>query len=58
MLSIIIPTYNRSSSLKRTIQSFINQKNIEDYEIIISDNNSIDTKEIVTRLIEDNPKKS
>ncbi len=42
-VSVIIPTYNRSNSLRRTLNSFINQKNFEEeYEIIISDNNSED----------------
>ena len=45
--SIVIPTYNRGNLLRRAINSFLDQK-FQNFEIIISDNNSIDnTKEIV-----------
>lgn len=53
-ISIIIPTYNEESSIKRTIFSIIEyfkDKNIN-YEIIVSDDGSIDrTKDIVSNLI-------
>ena len=52
-ISVIIPTYNRSKSLIRTLKSFIYQSEMENqYEIIVSDNNSTDkTKESVLDFI-------
>lgn len=38
-LSFIVTTYNRFELLKRCVESILNQKGIEDYQIIISDNN-------------------
>ncbi len=57
-ISIIIPTFNRSKSLLRTIKSFANQDEIDNnYEIIIADNNSKDdTFEVVSRFISENKK--
>lgn len=52
-LSIIIPTYNRIESLKKTISSIINQLNPDDddTELIITDNDSTDgTREYLTQL--------
>ncbi len=40
-LSILIPTYNGSATLKQTLQSIVSQ-NFTDYEIIIGDDNSAD----------------
>ena len=49
-ISILIPTYNRSSYLKKCLESIISQ-NHDDIEIIISDNNSPDnTAEIVNQF--------
>lgn len=49
-VSIIIPTYNRASSLKRTLISIINQT-YTDYEVIIVSNGSTDnTKDIVDQF--------
>jgi glycosyltransferase involved in cell wall biosynthesis len=46
LISIIIPTYNRSNLLKITLDSLINQKYPkENFEIIISNNNSTDNTE-------------
>ena len=54
-VSIIIPTYNRSISLIRTVESFAKQKKFRNFEIIISDNNSNDnTKELVLDYIKRN----
>ena len=54
-VSIIIPTYNRSESLIRTVDSFAKQKKFRNFEIIISDNNSKDnTKELVLDYIKKN----
>ncbi len=51
ILSICIPTYNRSNSLSRTLKKLINQKWFNrDIEIIISDNASQDdTKTVVEK---------
>lgn len=38
LVSIVIPTYNRASTLKNAIDSAINQKKFDDYAIIIVDN--------------------
>lgn len=55
-ISVIIPTYNRAKYIGLTIKSFIKQnypKN--DFEIIISDNNSTDnTKTIIQGIIDNN----
>lgn len=55
-VSIIIPTYNRAKSIKRTIESFINQSLAqENYEIIVVDNNSTDnTQERIEKIINSN----
>ena len=51
LLSICIPTYNRSKYLKKTLESIINQEEFkpENVEIVISDNCSTDDTEIVCR---------
>jgi glucosyl-dolichyl phosphate glucuronosyltransferase len=51
LISVVIPTYNRAEMLGITIESFVNQQYPHDnYEIIVSDNNSSDnTKEIVSK---------
>lgn len=56
VVSVIIPTYNRSQFIGLTLESFVKQ-NFEygDFEIIIADNNSTDsTKEVVRNFIENN----
>ncbi len=54
-ISIIIPTYNRSKTLKNTIVSLISQSfKKENYEILVIDNDSSDdTKEVVEKIIKD-----
>jgi len=56
-ISVIIPTYNRIETLTYTIDSFLNQSYSKDnYEIIISDNNSTDsTKDVVSEYVTRNP---
>lgn len=60
-LSICIPTYNRASFLRTTIQSIVQQEifqSTEEIEIVISDNNSTDsTEEICKEFAEIFPKK-
>lgn len=46
--SIIIPTRNRSYTLKETIQTCLNQ-NYTNYEIIVSDNHSVDDTSTVVQ---------
>lgn len=51
-VSVIIPTFNRTSLLDGTIRSFLAQEYPQDrFEIIVADNNSTDdTKRVVERL--------
>lgn len=49
-VSVIIPSYNRGHVIKRTLDSFLNQT-FTDFEIIVVDNNSTDnTKEVVSNI--------
>lgn len=50
MISVIIPTYNNSSILVKSLVTWMNQS-IDDanYEVIIVDNNSVDDTEIVVK---------
>lgn len=54
ILSICIPTYNRSNYLKQTLDSYVNNKAFdEEVEIVISDNASEDdTREMVSHYME------
>ena len=52
MVSIIIPTYNRESTIKRAIESVLNQT-YKDIELIIVDDCSTDNTEDVVKSIED-----
>ncbi len=47
MFSVCIPTYNRARSLRRALKSAVSQ-NVENYEIIVSDNDSRDETKKVT----------
>jgi glucosyl-dolichyl phosphate glucuronosyltransferase len=50
MLSVIIPTYNRSNLLRETLDSIINQDlNKSEYEVIIINNGSTDDTENVIK---------
>ena len=55
-ISIIIPTYNRSFHISKTIDSFINQNyKLGIFEIIIIDNNSNDnTQSVIEAYIKEN----
>jgi len=49
-VSVIIPTYNRSALLRRTVQSVLNQT-FTDYEIVIVNNSSTDdTRKMIESL--------
>lgn len=50
IFSIILPTYNRAHCIERAVKSVINQT-ISDWELIVVDNNSTDnTEEIVSSM--------
>ena len=50
LVSIIIPTYNRSADLKRAIESVILQT-YNNWELIVVDNNSTDnTDEVINKV--------
>lgn len=41
-VSVVLPTYNRSANLRRTLASILGQRTTTRYEVIIVDNNSTD----------------
>lgn len=50
MISIIIPSYNRSGMIKEAIES-IHEQDYKDIEIVVvDDNSSDDTKEVISKL--------
>lgn len=53
MISIIIPTYNREKTIFKSVESVINQT-YKDIEIIIVDDNSTDRTEEIVKSFEDN----
>mgnify|MGYP000973157067 CR=1 FL=1 len=57
LITVIIPTYNRAHLLPLTLDSFISQTYPkENYEIIVSDNNSTDsTKELAAQYVINSP---
>lgn len=57
-VSVVIPTYNRSALLRSTVDSVLNQDTQTTFEVIVIDNNSSDdTKDVVASLIETYPGK-
>ena len=51
LLSICIPTYNRSEQLRRALESLVGQEGFSEVEVVISDNCSTDgTEEGTMRL--------
>ena len=51
-VSIVMPTYNRAYCIEKTIQSVLNQT-FEDWELIIVDNNSTDNSIEIIQNIDD-----
>ena len=49
MISFIIPTYNSANTIKRAIDSILNQNTDLEYEIIIVDDGSTDNTEEVIK---------
>ncbi len=52
MVSVIIPTYNRAETIKRSVYSVLNQT-YRDLECIVIDDGSIDNTEAVVKNIDD-----
>ena len=53
LVSIVMPTYNRGFCIERAITSVINQT-VSDWELIVVDNNSSDnTDEVINNLLDD-----
>ncbi|MGC4022151.1 MAG: glycosyltransferase [Cyclobacteriaceae bacterium] len=50
--SIVIPTYNRSEFIRKTIDSVLSQS-FQDFEVIVVDDGSTDNTEEVVKLIDD-----
>lgn len=49
--SVLIPTYNRSHELRKTLQSLSEQSGVEEWEVIVVDNNSNDdTADVVAEV--------
>lgn len=40
--SVIVPVYNAAAWLARTLPSWLDQEDVDDYEVILVDNNSVD----------------
>lgn len=56
MISVIIPTYSRSTLLVRALDSIVRQIVNDKFEIIVVDNNSRDdTKEVTLKFIKQHP---
>ena len=51
LLSICIPTYNRAAYLKQALQALVDNEEFDsDIEVVISDNNSKDETEIISKF--------
>lgn len=53
ILSICIPTYNRGTLLKKTLENYINCTSFNEIEIVISDNCSTDDTEAIVKSYTD-----
>ena len=52
MISFIIPSYNSANTIKRAIDSILNQNTDIEYEIIVIDDGSTDNTEQVIKCYE------
>ena len=52
LISIVIPTYNRSVELKRALKSVLSQT-YKNFEVIVVDNNSIDNTDTMLKNLND-----
>ena len=52
LISIVIPTYNRSAELKRALKSVLSQT-YKNFEVIVVDNNSIDNTDTMLKNLND-----
>lgn len=50
LLSVVIPTYNRSGYVKSTIESFLNQDYVDFEILVIDDGSTDDTRDIVEAI--------
>lgn len=57
MISVVICTYNRAPSLRRTLESFFRQDRLDHvpHEVIVVDNNSSDDTRAVVQAFENHP---
>ena len=57
MISVIVCTYNRAQTLRRMLESFFSQQDLNslDHEVIVVDNNSIDNTAQVAREFSNKP---
>uniref|UniRef100_UPI002666B07F glycosyltransferase family 2 protein n=1 Tax=Holdemanella biformis TaxID=1735 RepID=UPI002666B07F len=53
LVSIIIPLYNKESSIRSTIDSVLNQ-NFSNFEIVVVDDGSTDNSSTIVKNINDN----
>ena len=51
MITVVIPTYNRSKLLRRAIKSVLNQTYKHRCVLVMDNNSSDDTEEIVNQFI-------
>ena len=56
MISFIIPSYNSANTIKKAIESILNQNANIRYEIIVVDDGSSDNTEEVLKVYENNQK--
>jgi glycosyltransferase involved in cell wall biosynthesis len=58
VVSVVIPTYNRSALLRDAVASVLAQEFARPFEIVIVDNNSKDdTESVARRLVDEHPRK-
>ena len=53
-VSVVIPCYNEEKTIEKVITKVLNQKDIVEEVIVIDDNSTDKSKEIISRLSEKN----